>query len=84
MVAGVAVGAFAVAVTPAAFGAIIGVSATGPVAGGMLAGKMAAYGGLVAGGFWASAQSFVMGGVGGAAIAAGGTAGGFLSWLRLQ
>lgn len=77
--AGVAVGTVAVAAAPAVIGAGIGVTAAGPVAGGLIASKMAAGGGLAAGGALATAQSLAMGGIGGSAVAGGGVAGGLLS-----
>eukprot|EP00928_Gymnodinium_smaydae_P066003 TRINITY_DN49065_c0_g1_i1.p1 TRINITY_DN49065_c0_g1~~TRINITY_DN49065_c0_g1_i1.p1 ORF type:complete len:265 (+),score=25.70 TRINITY_DN49065_c0_g1_i1:116-796(+) len=82
--AGVALGVATVAAAPAVVGAGIGVTAAGPVAGGLVATKMAAGGGIAAGGALATAQSVAMGGAGTAAIAGGGMVGGILSRIGLR
>jgi hypothetical protein len=71
---------------------IIGMGATGPIAGGLLAGAQAsaaaglAGGGLAAGGFWATLQGFAMTSVGVFPVSVGALVGGLgasLSWIFL-
>ena len=77
---GAAAGAGAAAAVPAVVGSFLGITCTGPVAGGIFASLQAAAGGaagsgLAAGGLLSAAQALVMGGIGGPVVVGAAMAG---------